>query len=134
MAYQRGSLKKVQRKEGLTWVLRHRIKKDGRWTEATPLVVGLFADLPDEVAANKRVDELGLRVLINCENHTGQIKFNALAEYYLRVEVDPEVTANPMSENTMPILEHYVRDLLIARWGDQIAEDIQPLEIDRKSV
>ena len=54
-----------------------------------------------------------------------------LAEYYLKVEFDPEVTASPKSENTKPILEHYVRDILIAKWGDQIAEDIEPLEIQK---
>jgi len=31
----------------------------------------------------------------------------------------------------VPILAHYVRDIIIARWGDQIAEDIEPLEIQK---
>jgi integrase len=59
------------------------------------------------------------------------VKFDELAEYYLKVEFDPEVTARPKSENTKPILEHYVRDFLIAEWGDQIAVDIEPLEIQK---
>jgi hypothetical protein len=42
-----------------------------------------------------------------------------------------EVTASPKSENTKPILDHYVRDFLIAQWGDQIAENIEPLEIQK---
>jgi hypothetical protein len=122
--YQRGSLKKVKRKEGLTWVLRHRI--NGK--EQTPLVVGPVSDFPTEDEANVEVDRRGLRVKINCTNpRTERVRFNQLAEYYLKVEFDPEVTATPKSENTKPILDHYVRHFLIAEWGDQIAEDMEPL-------
>jgi len=35
------------------------------------------------------------------------------------------------SVNTIPIVEHYVRDYLIARWGNELASDIRPLEIQR---
>jgi integrase len=127
--YQRGSLKKVQRKEGLTWVLRHRIK--GK--EQTPLVVGLVSDLPTEDQANVEVDRLGLRAEINVRNGTsqGRLKFTELAEFYLMVVTDPTVTASPMDENTMPILKHNVRDYLIAKWGSKIAEEIEPLEIQK---
>lgn len=128
MAYQRGSLKKVKKKKGLTWVLRYRING----VEQTPLVVGLVEDFPTEDDASLEADRLGLRVRINSGNsQVGRIRFNELAEYYLKVEFDPEVTASPKSENTKPILEHYVRDILIAKWGGQIAENIEPLEIQR---
>ncbi len=128
MAYQRGSFKKVKKKKGLTWVLRYRING----VEQTPLVVGLVSDFPSEDDANVEADRLGLRVRINSGNaQIGRIRFNELAEYYLKVEFDPEVTASPKSENTKPILAHYVRDTLIAKWGGQIAENIEPLEIQR---
>lgn len=128
MAYQRGSLKKVERKEGVTWVLRYR----SHGKEQTPLIVGLVSDFPSEDEANVEVDRLGFRVRINCTNpKTNRVKFDELAEYYLKVEFDPEVTASPKSENTKPILDHYVRDFLIAKWGDQVAEDIEPLEIQK---
>jgi integrase len=82
--------------------------------------------------AELEVDRLGLRVRINCANPgMRRIKFDELAEYYLKVEIDPEVTASPKSDNTMPILAHYVRDTLIAKWGEQIAEGIEPLEIQK---
>ena len=128
MAYQRGSLKKVKKKKGLTWVLRYRI--DG--SEQTPLIVGLVENFPAEDDASLEADRLGLRVRINSGNsQTGRMRFNELAEYYLKVEFDPEVTATPKSENTKPILEHNVRDILIEEWGEQIAEDIEPLEIQK---
>ena len=37
----------------------------------------------------------------------------------------------PKSVNTIPIVEHYVRDYLIARWGNELAGDIGPPEIQR---
>jgi hypothetical protein len=58
MAYQRGSFKKVKKKEGLTWVLRYRVEG----SEQTPLVVGF----PTEDEAELEADRLGLRVRINC--------------------------------------------------------------------
>ena len=129
MAYQRGSLKKAERKEGLTWVLRYRI--NGK--EQTPLVVGMVSDFPTEDDANVEVDRLGLRAQINSQSNIpqGRIKFNELAEFYLTVVTDPTVTASPMDENTMPILKHNVRDYLVAKWGNQIAEKIEPLEIQK---
>jgi integrase len=128
MAYQRGSFKKVMKKEGETWVLRYRA--GGK--EQTPLVVGLVADFPTEDEAELEADRLGHRVRINCtDGGTRRVKFDELAEYYLKVEFDPEVTARPKSENTKPILEHYVRDILIAKWRDEVAEDIEPLEIQK---
>jgi hypothetical protein len=46
MAYQRGSLKKVWRKNGETWVLRYRVaRSDGKRIEnVTP--IGLVRDFP----------------------------------------------------------------------------------------
>src|SRR5437016_11240663 len=48
MAYQRGSLKKVRRKEGETWVLRYRVTNaDGERVEhATP--IGLVRNFPKD--------------------------------------------------------------------------------------
>jgi len=48
MAYQRGALKKVRRKEGETWVLRFRVTNaEGRRVEHT-LPVGLVAKFAKE--------------------------------------------------------------------------------------
>src|SRR5207248_11675388 len=104
MAYQRGSLKKAERKEGLTWVLRYRI--NGK--EQTPLVVGMVSDFPTEDDANVEVDRLGLRVRINSQSNIPQcrIKFNEPPQFYLTVATDPMVTASLMDENTMTIVKH----------------------------
>lgn len=132
MTYQRGSLKKVQRKEGETWVLRFRVRSaDGRWVEGTPLPVGLVLDFPNKQDALREVDRRHLLVQINCDaSSVGPIRFDALAEFYLKTDYGDDA-GRPKSENSIPIVTHYVRDYLIARWGNEIAEKIKTIDIQR---
>jgi hypothetical protein len=130
MHYQRGSLKKVPRKEGDTWVLRYRVTRvDGRRVENT-MPVGLVRDFPKEKDAWHEVDKLGLPVKINEAPCPGRTRFDALAEHYLKADFGADAV-RPKSENTITITEHIVRDYLIARWDNEIAEDIKPLDIQR---
>jgi integrase len=130
MAYQRGSLKAVKRKEGATWVLRYRVTaSDGRRVENI-MQVGLVRDFPKEKDAWHEVDKLGLPVRINEDPCSGRIRFNSLAEHYLKADFGADAV-RPKSVNTIPIVEHYVRDYLIKKFGENIAEDIKPLEIQK---
>ena len=130
MAYQRGSLKAVRRKEGATWVLRYRVTaSDGRRVENI-MQVGLVRDFPKEKDAWHEVDKLGLPVRINEDPCVGRIRFNSLAEHYLKADFGADAV-RPKSVNTIPIVEHYVRDYLIKKFGENIAEDIKPLEIQK---
>jgi integrase len=111
-------------------MLRYRLNTaDGTRKENT-LPIGLLRDLPTEKTAWREVDRLGLLVRINSEESGTRIRFDALAEYYLKADFG-EDAARPKSTNTIPIVEHYVRDYLIARWGNELASDIRPLEIQR---
>ncbi len=56
--------------------------------------------------------------------------FQGLAEHYLKVDFGTDAV-RPKSVNTIPIVEHYVRDYLSKRFGNQIAEDVKPLEIQK---
>ena len=130
MSYQRGALRKVRRKAGDMWVLRYR-SHTTRWQEVEhTLPIGLVRDLPKEKDAWREVDRLGLLVRINDESTDTRIRFNALAEHYLKADFGTDAI-RPKSVNTIPIVEHYVRDYLIARWGTEVAEDIKPLELQR---
>jgi integrase len=131
MAYQRGCLKKVKRREGDTWVLRYRVTSaDGRKVENT-LPVGLACDFASEKAAWSEVDRLGLLVRINSDSPApGRIRFCSLAEFYLKADFGADAV-RPKSANTIPNVEHYVRDYLVERFGDSIAEDIKSLEIQK---
>jgi integrase len=130
MAYQRGSLKIVQRKKGAIWLLRYRVRaRSGRLVENSQ-PVGLVEDFPKESDARKEVDRLGLLVRINNDAETGRIHFASLAEHYLRTDFGDD-TLRPTSEGTTLNMQHIVRDYLIPRFGEEIAEDIKPLDIQR---
>ena len=130
MSYQRGSLKKVRRKEGETWVLRYRVTStDGRRVEHIA-TIGLVREFPKDRDAWREVDRLGLGVRINDTPGAGRASFHFLAEHYLKADFGADAV-RPKSANTIPIVEHYVRDYLIKRFGDQIAEDIKPLDIQK---
>ena len=109
-------------------MLRYRTNQaDGRRVENT-LPVGLVADYPKEKDAWREVDRLGLRVRINDESSDVRIRFDALAEFYLKADFGPDAV-RPKSVNTIPITRHIVRDYLIKRWGEAIAQDIRPLDL-----
>jgi integrase len=130
MAYQRGSLKKVPRKEGDTWMLRYRLTNaEGRRVENT-LPIGLVRDLPNERAAWREVDRTGLLIRINENPGPGRVRFDFLAEHYLAADFG-EDAMRPKSEGTTAITQHIVRHYLVPRWGSEIAEDITALDIQR---
>jgi len=130
MAYQRGSLKKVHRKEGETWVLRFRVTNaEGRRVEHIA-PIGLVLDFPKDDDAWHEVDRLGFGVRINDAPTSGRVSFRSLAEHYLKADFGVDAV-RPKSANTIPIVEHYVRDYLIKRFGEASADDIKALEIQR---
>jgi integrase len=130
MSYQRGSLKKVTRKDGDIWVLRYRVSTaDGRRVENTT-PVGRVSDFPKERDAWREVDVLGLLARINDAPAPGRIRFSALAEHYLKADFG-EHAVRPKSEKTIAVVEQIVRKYLIARWGDETADDIKPFDIQR---
>ena len=92
--------------------------------------VGLLRDFPKEKDAWREVDKLGLAVRINEAPCPGRIRFNALCEHYLKADFGADAV-RPKSDNTTAITQHIVRDYLITRWGNEIAEDIKPLDIQR---
>jgi len=130
MAYQRGSLKQVPRKEGYTWVLRYRVTNaEGRRVENS-LPIGLVRDFPNEKSAWREVDKLGLCSRVNEAPALLRIRFAQLAEHYLRADFGQDAV-RPKSEGTELNMNHVVRDYLIPRFGHEIAEDIKPLDIQR---
>jgi integrase len=130
MAYQRGSLKKVRRREGEIWVLRYRVtNSDGRRVENV-MPVGLVRDFPKDKDAWREADRLGLSVRINVSPLPGRIRFDFLAEHYLKADFGAD-SVRPKSVNTTSHVEHIVRAYLVPRFGNEIAEDIKPLDIQR---
>jgi len=111
-------------------VLRYRVASaDGRRVEHTT-PIGLVQQFPKDKDAWREVDRLGILIRINNDGSPGRIRFNFLAEHYLKADFGSDAV-RPKSENSTSIMEHIVRDYLIVRWGNEIAEDIKPLDIQR---
>src|SRR5882762_1509071 len=86
MSYQRGSLKKVKRREGEIWVLRYRVtNSDGRRVENV-MPIGLVREFPKDKDAWREADRLGLYVRVNDSPLPSRIRFDFLAEHYLRAD------------------------------------------------
>ena len=127
MAYQRGSLVKVHRKGGDIWVLRYRESRDDKRVQ-NDLQVGLVREFPKEKDAWREVDRLGLLLRINAQDLDSRIRFRALAEHYLTHDVGPDAL-RPKSERTALNTKQIVHTYLIPQWGEAVADDITPLEI-----
>src|SRR5437660_12470760 len=132
MSYQRGSLKKVKRREGEIWVLRYRVtNSDGRRVENV-MPIGLVREFPKDKDAWREADRLGLSVRINDSPLPGRIRVDFLAEHYLRAAFGADAV-RPKSANTISHVEHIVRAYLVPRSGNEIAAAVTPLDIQRKS-
>jgi len=111
-------------------VLRFRVlSAEGKRVENI-LPIGLVREFPKDKDAWREVDRLGLGIRINDAPAPGRVQFTFLAEHYLKADFGSDAV-RPKSANTIPIVEHYVRDYLVKRFGGQIAEDIKPLEIQK---
>src|SRR5437879_10270778 len=130
MSYQRGSLKKVKRREGEIWVLRYRVtNSDGRRGE-NGIPYGLCREVSKDKGAWRGADPVGFSRRINGSPMPGRIRFGFLAEHYLRADFGADAI-RPKSANTISHVEHIVRAYLVPRFGNEIAEDIKPLDIQR---
>jgi len=115
MSYQQGSLRQVQRKDGLTWFLRFRTDKNGERVENTKRI-GLVSELKTESAAWKRVSEMGMLAEIN-KDTTEAVTFGVLALRYIDAESPNEGVV------------HYVKKVMIPKWGNVPAEDIRRKDV-----
>ena len=86
--------------------------------------------MPNERAAWREVDKLGLCLRVNEPRALQRIRFNQLAEHYLKAEAGTDALRTE-SENSVLNLNHLVRDYLVVRFSPEIEEEIKPLDIQR---
>jgi integrase len=122
--YQGGSLRKVQRKDGLTWLFRYRIEKGGHRVENTTRL-GLVSDFPSESAAQREVDRLGLRLNINPGPASMNPTFAEMALKYFAEEYG-EDAERPKANTTKVTVEHCLFGCLTPKWGKQTVCSIEP--------
>lgn len=111
-------------------MLRYRVtNSEGRRVENV-MPIGLVREFPKDKDARREADRLGLPVRINDSPLPGRIHFDFLAEHYLKADFGAD-SVRPKSANTISHVEHIVRAYLVPRFGNEIAEDIKPLDIQR---
>ena len=111
-------------------MLRYRVTNpDGRRVENI-LPIGLVRQFPKDKDAWREADRLGLGIRINDTPGPGRASFHFLAEHYLKADFGAD-SVRPKSANTISHVEHIVRAYLVPRFGNEIADDIKPLDIQR---
>ncbi|HKV82717.1 MAG TPA: tyrosine-type recombinase/integrase [Candidatus Sulfotelmatobacter sp.] len=136
MAYQNGSLKKVWRvkqgKKCRMWLLRFRVRKDGRRVE-NGTILGSLIEYPTKEDAWKEVDRLGIRAFINKDAGTEVIMTRVLTEYMNKVhglEYDLSIRSwetvkdSRRAKTTTDSTKSYVKNHIMPQWGNRAADSI----------
>ncbi|HEX8801603.1 MAG TPA: site-specific integrase [Terriglobales bacterium] len=111
-------------------MLRYRMTRaDGKRLECREFV-GLVRDFPTDKAARREIERSGLLARINAQEADTRIRFHALALHYLEHDCGPDAL-RPKTERTVLNTSHIVHAYLIPQWGEAIADDIKPLDIQR---
>ena len=123
--FQRGFLRKENRKAGETWVLRYYVTRetDGRRVEHT-LPIGLVKDISSEAAAWGAVEDMHLQ--LNEPGKVGRVTFANLSESYIKYELGED---SEKSHTTIEASSRILKNRLIPRWGKRTALGIKPLEV-----
>jgi integrase len=136
MAYQNGSLKKVWRiREGKNcrmWLLRFRVRKDGRRVE-NGTIIGSLTEFPTKEDAWKEVDRLSIRAFINKDSAPDVTMTRVLAEYMNKVhglEYDlstrswEAVRGSRRAKTTTASTKSYVTNHIMPQWASHVADKI----------
>lgn len=132
--YQVGSLRKIMRTEGLTWVLRYyATRSDGKRVERTT-AVGLVKDIGSSPAdASREVDRQKLRETINqLQPFEGRPRtFGQLCQDYIdnELRIDQTESARPKAFPTVETYERHLINRIIPRWGK-----LAPLAVESREV
>jgi integrase len=134
--FQNGSLKRVMRKQGESWMLRYRKRRalDGRWVEATPIFIGTVSQFPSEEAAWHRVESLHLNLNSPASGSLGAhpVTFNELVSHYCRYELSPDQSEAQIEKahSTITTYKRYLRKWALPRWETQVAMTLDPIEVE----
>jgi integrase len=92
-------------------------------------VIGLITDFPTEADAWMEVDRRNLRIK---PPQGSEMTFADLAHSYMRLELREDSDAiRSKAKSTAYCYRHLIEGYLIPRWGDRLAIEIKPLEIEQ---
>lgn len=133
MSDQYGWIRKRHRKSGDIWVYCYRRRRwDGKLVQATERRFGTVAELPNEEAAWKRVDELGLKPYSPERPRDPRITFGEVAAHYVKLEL-PEHQANvtiEKSQSTIVKYKHYLNRWVLPKWQRERALAVRPFQVE----
>ena len=130
---QKGWIRKRHRKSGDIWVYCHRRRRwDGKWVEATERRLGTIHELPNEEAAWKRVDELGLKPYSPERPLDPRITFGEVAAHYVRIELPHDQTGATIekSQSTITKYKHYLNRWVLPKWQKERALAVRAFEVE----
>jgi hypothetical protein len=133
MADQNGWIRKRHRKSGDIWVYCHRRRRwDGKWVEATERRLGTIHELPNEEAAWKRVDELGLKPYSPERPRDPRLTFGEVAAHYVKFELpdDQSHATIEKSQSTIAKYKHYLNRWVLPKWQRERALAVRPFEVE----
>ena len=116
MAYQRGSLKKLPRKGGETWVLRFRVATSTEGASNTFCRSDSFGISRRRKPHGAKSTALAFRSASMTIPRTAASGLTSLAEHYLRTDFGPDAV-RPKSERTTLNTQQIVRKHLLPRWA-----------------
>jgi hypothetical protein len=133
MADQNGWLRRRHRKSGDIWVYCHRRRRfDGKWVQAAERRLGTMAELPNEEAAWKRVNERGLKPYAPDTPRNPRITFGEVAAHYVKFELpdDQSDATIEKSQSTITKYKHYLTSWVLPRWQSARALGVHPFEVE----
>jgi integrase len=140
--YQRGSLRKIKRKDGMVWVYRWREYQANSTRKRPAMIIGSLEDYPTESLALAAVDRL--RLTINQPVSQGIIKdpgVETLVEHYREHEL-PDIFFKDNPENipdedekkswsTQDTYDGYLRKWILPRWRSYRLSQVKAVEVER---
>ena len=133
MSDQNGWIRKRHRKSGDIWVYCYRRRRwDGKWVQATERRLGTMAEFPNEEAAWKRVDELGLKPYSPERPRDPRITFGEVAAHYVKFEL-PDDQSNATiekSESTITKYKYYLNRWVLPKWQRERALAVRPFQVE----
>lgn len=133
MSDQNGWIRKRHRKSGDIWVYCCRRRRwDGKWVQATERRLGTTAEFPDEEAAWRRVNELGLKPYSPERPRDPRITFGEVAAHYIKFELPDDQTNVTIekSQSTITKYKHYLNRWVIPKWQRERALAVRPFQVE----
>ena len=111
----------------------HRRRRwDGKWVEATGTRLGTVTEIPNEEAAWKRVDELGLKPFSPERPRDPRITFGEVAAHYVKFELPDDQTNATIekSQSTITKYKHYLNRWVLPKWQRERALAVRPFQVE----